>query len=220
MALARRVARTVAAEGAAVRGCGDRAVVADLAAARSSTVPPGRLAGAGLRAARGRRHPAPAEDDQGDARDDDPARDQLRSATTVSPRISAAEEDRDHRVHEGVGRDERQRRVPQDPGVRRERDEAADRDEVDERDERLGATPSAGSKVAQLAGQRRDDAPRTTPPESICIPVVDERVARQPRPVGREERAGCPGDRREDQGRDAGRIEGAVDRDRPGRRGR
>ena len=47
-------------------------------------------------------------------------------------RISAAEQDRDHRVDVRVGRHLRDRRVLEQPRVRRERDQRADHDQVDE----------------------------------------------------------------------------------------
>ena len=69
-----------------------------------------------------------------------------------------AEEDGDHRVHERVGRDERQRRLPQDPGIGGEGDEAADREEVDER--RRATRPRPRPDRRSAARRSRPTAPR------------------------------------------------------------
>ena len=82
-----------------------------------------------------------------------------------------AEHDRDHRVHVRVGRDARDRRVLEQPGVGGEGEPGAEHDQVGERHDRARRE----RLEVDVAAPRRPPArrPRSrAPPSSICQPVA------------------------------------------------
>ena len=99
-----------------------------------------------------------------------------------------AERDRHDWVDVGVGRDPRDRRVLQQPGVGGEREPGPEDDEVGEGDQRSGAE-LGGVEVAELAGQRAcQDA---DPASEEHLPAArDERIARERRGASTRPTAG------------------------------
>ena len=112
----------------------------------------------------------------------------------TSSRISAAEHDRDDRVHVRVGGDARDRRVLQQPRVRAVGEPASRR-----RSGRRAPRPSGSrTRRGRRRPPRRRPAPTariTTPPSSICQPVATQRVAGSCS-ARRRERAARPHQRR------------------------
>ena len=100
------------------------------------------------------------------------------------PEDQPAEHDGDHRVDVGVGRDERRRRHPQQPDVRREADEAPDHDQVGEGEHRILSStpprrPRPRSASTRRAGSRR--RARRAPPRREAAVAAARRASRATR---------------------------------------
>ena len=211
MALARRVARTVLAEGSTRRlgrgGSSEPDPTGARAPSASSAREP-RRAGSRLRARMISATPTtitpPATSWTG---------------ATVSSRMSQPRKTAITGFTNAYVAIERQRRVAEHPGVRRERDEAADDRRGRRTPRAIRVDTSAGLKAASspVDDRRRRRGPRR--PDSICSPVATSGSLGSRARCGREERPRGPRDRREEQRRDPGRVERAVDAQRPGRRG-
>ncbi len=138
--------------------------------------------------------PAPGGHDQGHAGDDDrpgqrgPRLDRLAQE-------QPGQDDGDDRVDVGVGRDLGQRRDPQQPDVGREADQAADRRQVGQAQDR-SAGDGRQVEARELAGEQGGDQQERAAADHLEA-GRGERPAGQDRPMARVERARRPADRRD-----------------------
>ena len=153
-------------------------------------------------------HPAACGDDDRDRDHDDRAGHDCPEVDRLAE-DERAEDDRHDRVDVGVGRDQRQWRDPQQPAVHRERDEAAQHEQVDAARGRIRARRPRGSNVANSPVDGHSSRARTRPPSTIWTPVATSGRRGSDRAVRGEQRSGRPGDGREHDQRgeaDAGRA--------------
>jgi len=145
-------------------------------------------------------------------RDEDRADDQGRAEADRERDLLAeqrrAQHDRDERVHVLVRDDLLDRRVPEQPGVRREADQRADDAEVEPRGDRRKAEPGR-LDGAELAGRGAEDEQEDAGAQHLPG-GRDEAVARQRQPVP-EERAERPRDARGQHEREPGGARTARD---------
>ena len=160
------------------------------------------------------REPAARGDDDRHGGEDDRGRDDRAHAQRLTEE-QRPERDGDDRVDVGVRPDERQRRVPEQPGVRGVREHAADEDQVDEREER-GGRDRLRVEARRLAGDQRLGE-RDRAAREHLDPRGGQRARRQLGAALRVDRAVRPAERREEEDQDPERVEAGSRRRRPAR---